>query len=163
MLTQPNQLGWAWIELGLAWQHYTTLTKVIAWLWPWSSGNTNFKTYLFHGIFQGLSIIIFKYSNKKYSNIRTKNIRIFEPKIFEYSYSIHFSITNIFVFVFGSKYDSEYIRIRIRAKKNIPNIFVFVFGPKKNIRYALIRTEKVGSGNIGMSQARLGHVNWDRK
>ena len=137
MLTHSNQLGWSWIEPGWVWQHCTTFTKVIAWLWPWSSGNTNFKTYLFHGIFQGLSIIIFKYSNEKYSNIRTKNIRIFEPKIFEYSYSVYCSITNIFVFVFGQKYDSEYIRIRIRAKKNIPNIFVFVFGPKKNIRYAL--------------------------
>ena len=44
---------------------------------------------------------------------------------------------NIFVFVFGPEYETEYIRIRIRVTKNIPNIFVFVFGPKKNIRYAL--------------------------
>ena len=73
----------------------------------------------------------------EYSNIQAKNIQIFEPKIFEYSYSVHCSITNIFVFVFGPKYDSEYIRIRIHAKKNIPNIFVFVFGPKNNIRYTL--------------------------
>ena len=71
----------------------------------------------------------------KYSNIQAKNIRIFEPKIFEYSYSVHCSITNIFVFVFGPKYDPEYIRIR--AKKNMANIFVFIFGPKNNIRYAL--------------------------
>ena len=84
-----------------------------------------------YGIFEGLSKIRFTYSNQKYSNIRAKNIRIFEPKIFEYSYSVHCSNTNIFVFVFGPKYDSEYIRIRIRAKKNIPNIFVLVFGPKK--------------------------------
>ena len=41
------------------------------------------------------------------------------------------------IFVFGPDVDPEYIRIRIRVKKNIPNIFVFVFGPKKNIRYAL--------------------------
>ena len=66
------------------------------------------------------------------------DIQIFELKIFEYSYSFHFSITNIFVFVFGPEYKPEYIRIRIRITKNIPNIFVFVFGPKKNIRYALI-------------------------
>ena len=46
-------------------------------------------------------------------------------------------LTNIFVFVFGPEVDPEYIRIRIRVKKNIPNIFVFVFGPQKNIRYAL--------------------------
>ena len=59
----------------------------------------------------------------KYSNIQAKNIRIFEPKIFEYSYSVHCSITNIFIFVFGPKYDPEYIRIP--AKKNILNIFVF--------------------------------------
>ena len=95
--------------------------------------------------------MIFKYSSQKYSNIRAKNIRIFEQKIFEYSYSVHCGITNIFVFVFGPKYDSEYIRIRIRAKKNIPNIFVFVFGPKKNIRYAL-------SGNklFGKIEKHLG-------
>ena len=73
----------------------------------------------FHGIFEYLS----------------NNIRIFEPKIFEYSYSVHLMLTNIFVFVFGPEVDPEYIRIRIRVKKNIPNIFVF--GPQKNIRYAL--------------------------
>ena len=65
------------------------------------------------------------------------DIQIFELKIFEYSYSFHFSIMNIFVFVFGPEIKPEYIRIRIRITKNIPNIFVFVFGPKKNIRYAL--------------------------
>ena len=74
----------------------------------------------FHGIFE--------YSSN--------NIRIFEPKIFEYSYSVHLMITNI-LFVFGPECDPEYIRIRIRVKKNIRNTFVFVFGPKKNIRYAL--------------------------
>ena len=42
------------------------------------------------------------------------------------------TITNIFVFVFGSEVDPEYIRIRIRVTKNIPNIFVFVFGSQKN-------------------------------
>ena len=47
--------------------------------------------------------------------------------IFEYSYSVHFIISNIFVFVFGPEYDPEYIRIGI--KKNLPNIFVF--GQKK--------------------------------
>ena len=47
-------------------------------------------------------------------------------------------LTNIFVFVFCPEVDPEYIRIRIRVKKNIPNIFVFVFGPQKNIRYALL-------------------------
>ena len=46
-------------------------------------------------------------------------------------------LKNIFVFVFGPEVDPEYIRIRIRVKKNILNIFVFVFGPQKNIRYAL--------------------------
>ena len=45
-------------------------------------------------------------------------------------------LTNIFVF--GPEVHPEYIRIRIRVKKNIPNIFVFVFGPQKDIRYALI-------------------------
>ncbi len=80
--------------------------------------------------YSNIRLIIFEYS----SNI----IRIFEPKIFEYSYSVHLIITNIFVFVFGPEIDPEYIRIRIRFKKNIPNIFVFVFGPKKNIRYALV-------------------------
>ena len=75
----------------------------------------------FHGIFE--------YSSN--------NIRIFEQKIFEYSYSVHWMITNTFVFVFGPECDPEYIRICIRVKTNIPNIFVFVFGPKKNIRYAL--------------------------
>ena len=79
--------------------------------------------------------MIFKYSNQKYLNIRAKNIQIFEPKIFEYSYSVHCSITNIFVFVFSPKYDPEYIRIR--GKKNMANIFVFIFGPNINIRYAL--------------------------
>ena len=36
------------------------------------------------------------------------------PKIFEYSYLVHYDITNIFLFVFGQKYDPEYIRIYIR-------------------------------------------------
>ena len=44
-------------------------------------------------------------------------------------------LTNIFVF--GPEVDLEYIRIRIRVKKNIPNIIVFVFGSQNNIRYAL--------------------------
>ena len=110
------------------------MTKVIAYFWPWYSGIKNFMTYLFLGIFEGLSIMIFKYSNQKYSNIRAKNIQIFEPKIFEYSYSVHCGITKIFVFVFGPKYDSEYIRIRIRGKKNIPNIFAFVFVLKRTWR-----------------------------
>ena len=60
----------------------------------------------FHGIFE--------YSSN--------SIRIFKPKIFEYSYSVHFIISNIFVFVFGPEYDPEYICIRICVKKNIPNI-----------------------------------------
>ena len=75
----------------------------------------------FHGIFE--------YSSN--------NIRMFEPKIFEYSYLVHLMLTNIFIFVFGPEVDPEYIRIRIRVKKNISNIFIFVFGPQKNIRYAL--------------------------
>ena len=77
------------------------------------------------------------------------NIQIFEPKIFEYSYSLHLIITNIFVFVSGPEFDSEYIRIRIRFKKYIPNIFVFVFGPKKNIRYALQRRYEKNDENNG--------------
>ena len=64
---------------------------------------------VFHGIFE--------YSSN--------NIRIFEPKIFKYSYSVHFIISNIFIF--GPEYDPEYIRV----KKHIPNIFVFVFSEKK--------------------------------
>ena len=47
-------------------------------------------------------------------------------------------LTNIFIFVFGPEVVPEYIRFRIRVKKNIPNMFVFIFGPQKNIRYALI-------------------------
>ena len=89
---------------------------------------------------------IFENSSQKYLNIRAKNIRIFEPKIFEYSYLVHCSITNIFVFVFGPKYDPEYIRIRIRAKKNMANIFVF--GPKNNIRYALPYAQLNGIGEF---------------
>ena len=100
-----------------------TLRRLRAQFWPLYSEDTKFNTY----------------SSGPW-NIRIFNnddIWIFESKIFEYSYSVHFCITNIFVFVFGPEYDPEYIRIRIRVKTNIPNIFVFVFGSKKNIRYAL--------------------------
>ena len=93
-----------------------------------------FKYYIstFKGVGgRGLSQIVFEYSTRMI-------FKVFELKIFEYSYSFIFRISNIFVFVFGSKYESEYIRIRIRVTKNIPNIFVFVFGPKKYIRYALL-------------------------
>ena len=59
------------------------------------------------------------------------DIYIFEnirAQIFEYLYSVHLSITNIFVF--GPTYDPKYIRIRNRVKKSNKNIFVFVFGKK---------------------------------
>ena len=55
---------------------------------------------------------------------------------------------NIFVFVFGSKYDPEYIRIRIRAKKN-SNIFILKFGPKNNIRYTLGHNRPFYNGHYG--------------
>ena len=91
-------------------------------MWPWYSGNTSCMTSLFYRIFEDLSKMIFKYSNKKYSNIWAKNIRIFESKIFEYPYSVHCSITNI---------------------------FVFVFGPKSNIRYALGHNRSFYNGHYG--------------
>ena len=49
-----------------------------------------------------------------------KDIQIFVPTIFEYSYSVHYDITNIFLFVFGQKNDPEYIRIHIHilSQKN---------------------------------------------
>ena len=42
---------------------------------------------------------------------------VFKPKIFKYSYSAHYIISNIFVFVFGPEYDSEYNCIRIWLNK----------------------------------------------
>ena len=56
-----------------------------------------------------------------------KDIQIFVPTIFEYSYSVHYDITNIFLFVFGQKNDPEYIRIHIH-----------ILSQKKTIRYTMV-------------------------
>ena len=87
-----------------------------------------------------LTLVLCEFSTKVFWNIRrlkNNDIQIFKLKIFEYSYLFHFSIKNIFVFVFGPECKPEYIRIRIHIPKSTPNIFVLVIGPKENIRYAL--------------------------